>query len=199
MSIESEVPLPGYGPGDSDAVVDAFLEALADDGAVDLARQGDRIDFRGLIFQPGFRLRRRMVDMVGRGSVEVVPGSPFVVRYRLSTLALLLFIVGLSLVFAIAGAIEADLSGILVFPVLAFVWVFGMNYLIAYFGARAFFARVVEDLGVGSGLCMNCGRRYDPQDYRQSSGEWRCAGCDSVLPRVTHDVGEDFWRQELSH
>lgn len=194
-SIESEVPLPGYGPGDSDAVVDAFLAALVEDGAVDLSRQGDRIDFRGIVFRPGFRMRRRMVDTVSRGSIEVVPGSPYVVRYRLSTLTLLLVIVGMSLVIAIVGAIEGDPSVIFMFPLLAFVWVFGMNYLITYFQARAFFARVVEGIGVGGQVCANCGQRYEPQDYRPEMLEWRCARCDALLPHETQDAAKDFWRQ----
>ena len=58
------------------------------------------------------------------------------------------------------GIIEGDPTGIFVFPRVAFVWLFGTSYLLTFFRARAFFAQVIEGVGLGDQVCPNCGLRF---------------------------------------
>jgi hypothetical protein len=113
----------------------------------------------------------------------VLPGTPAIVKYRLSTVGMLVDVLVIALAMAIfmgitRNPITAFLAFLFMFGVL-----FGMNYLIAEFRLTSFVKLAATVRGEEPQACPNCGTLYDPSDYRDDALEKRCATCQELLEK----------------
>jgi hypothetical protein len=158
------------------------LEAMK---AVDINQHGNTISFRGGFFPFRFLSNLSVLGPVSRGEIEVLPGTPAIVKYRLSTVGMLVDI----LVIALAMAIFMGITRNLVTASLAFLLMsgvlFGINYLVAIFRLAAFVKLATTVRGEGPQACPNCGILYDPSDYRDDAPEKRCTTCQELLEKET--------------
>jgi hypothetical protein len=156
------------------------LEAMK---ALDINQHGNTISFRGGFFPFRFLSNLSVLGPVSRGEIEVLPGTPAIVKYRLSTVGMLVDILVIALAMAIfmgitRNPITAFLAFLFMFGVL-----FGMNYLIAEFRLTSFVKLAATVRGEEPQACPNCGTLYDPSDYRDDALEKRCATCQELLEK----------------
>jgi hypothetical protein len=108
-----------------------------------ISLSGNKISFRGGVFR--FVSNWNVLCPVGSGVIEVIPGTPPVLRYHFSCLEMLVVV---SLMVLFLGLFLAQRSPIVLelflFPVLAWLWLFGMNYLTAAIRLPRFVRRAVD-------------------------------------------------------
>lgn len=98
--------------------------------ALDVRRSGNKVFFKGgLLRLVG---NGNVLNGVGSGEIEIVPGSPAVVKYNFSCVQMLTFVT------VFAGALAVFLFAIggvsvvaFILPVVIWFFMFGMNFLIA--------------------------------------------------------------------
>jgi hypothetical protein len=106
--------------------------------AVDISQQVNIVSFRGGFFPFRFLSNLRVLGPVSRGEIEVLPGTPAVVKYRLSTVGMLVDVLVIALAMMIfIGITRSILMASLAFPLMFGVF-FGTNYLIAVFRLTSF-------------------------------------------------------------
>jgi hypothetical protein len=113
-----------------------FARALA------VRRSGNKVSFKGGIFRMAGR--SNVLNPVSSGEIEIVPGNPAIVRYRFSCVQLLTFVT----IFASSCAIflfstGAILSG-LIFPLIIWLSMFGLNFLGASATLPAFVRKAMQ-------------------------------------------------------
>lgn len=98
-------------------------------GALDVRRSGNKVSFKGGLFR--LVSRGNVLNNVGSGEIEIVPGSPAVVKYSFSCVQMLTFVTVLAgslavFLFAIGAAVVA-----FILPIVIWLVMFGMNFLLA--------------------------------------------------------------------
>lgn len=180
-SINGQIELKALKPEYVEIVTRGIKRQLEAMKALDINQHGNTISFRGGFFPFRFLSNLSVLGPVSRGEIEVLPGTPAIVKYRLSTVGMLVDI----LVIALAMAIFIGITRNLVTASLAFLLMsgtfFGMNYLIAAFRLATFVKLVAIVRDEGPLVCPNCGTLYDSSDYRDDALEKRCATCQEPI------------------
>lgn len=141
-SFEGRIELSDFSCEQSDAIADRVASALLKVRASSVSRNGNVVTFRAGVFRlvPSWNI----LAPVNHGSIEVQGGSPSTVKYKLSCLEMLIVT---TLMVAIAGfAIPSKAPAVfkLGAPALMWLWLFGMNYLIAAYRLPGFIRRAVR-------------------------------------------------------
>jgi hypothetical protein len=180
-SINGQIELKALQPLHVETVMRGIKRQLETVKAVDIKRYSNTISFRGGFFPFRLVTNLNVLGPVSQGEIEVLHGTPAVVKYRLSTVGMLVDV----LVIALAMAIFIGITGNMVTASLAFLLMFGVlfgiNYLIAVFRLASFLRLLATLGGDGPQACSNCGTLYDPSDYREDAPEKRCTTCQNIL------------------
>jgi hypothetical protein len=176
-SIDGQIELKALKPEHVEIVTRGIKRQLETMKAIDISHQGNIISFRGGFFPFRFLSNLSVLGPVSRGEIEVLPGTPAVVKYRLSTVGMLVDVLVIALAMTIfigitRNIVTASLAFLLMFGVL-----FGINYLMAVFRLASFVRLAATVRGEGPQACPNCGTLYDPSDYRDDAIEKRCTKC----------------------
>jgi hypothetical protein len=180
-SINGQIELKALKPEHVEMVTRGIKRQLEAMKAVDISQQVNIVSFRGGFFPFRFLSNLSVLGPVSRGEIEVLPGTPAVVKYRLSTVGMLVDVLVIALAMTIfigitRNIVTASLAFLLMFGVL-----FGINYLMAVFRLASFVRLAATVRGEGPQACPNCGTLYDPSDYRDDASEKRCTTCREVL------------------
>ena len=142
-SIKGTIELSTYGSSDIPRILTKIRANLESIKARDIYLSGNKISFRGGVFR--LVSNWNVLSPVGSGEIEIIPGSPPVLKYSFSTVQILV-IVTLMVLFTFGSMIQTipiKLETFL-FPILAFLWLFGINYLVAAFRLPRFVRRSVD-------------------------------------------------------
>jgi hypothetical protein len=180
-SINGQIESGALKPEHVEMVTRGIKRQLETMKALDINRHGNTISFRGGFFPFRFLSNLSVLGPVSRGEIEVLPGTPAVVKYRLSTVGMLVDVLVIALAMTIfigitRNIVTASLAFLLMFGVL-----FGINYLMAVFRLASFVRLAATVRGEGPQACSNCGTLYDPSDYRDDASEKRCATCQEPI------------------
>jgi hypothetical protein len=180
-SINGQIELKALQPEHVEIVTRGISRQLDTMKAVDISQHDNIVSFRGGFLPFRFVANLSVLNSISRGRIEVLPGAPAVVKYRLSTIGMLVDVLVIALAMAIfigitRNLLSASLAFLLVFGVL-----FGINYLVATFRLAAFVKLTTTVRGEGPFACPNCGTLYDPSDYRDDAPEKRCTTCNELL------------------
>lgn len=125
------------------AIVAALKSALAQARASDVSEIGNKVTFRGGAFRSVFNWN--VLVPFGSGVIEVHTGSPGTVEFRFSCVQMFVVV---TLMVSFAAFIIPTTKPLwfrLGAPLAMWLWLFGMNYLIAKFRLPAFVRRAVRD------------------------------------------------------
>jgi hypothetical protein len=182
-SINGQIELKALKPEHVEMVTRGIKRQLEAMKAVDISQQVNIVSFRGGFFPFRFLSNLRVLGPVSRGEIEVLSGTPALVKYRLSTVGMLADVLLIALTMAIFTGITRNMmAASLAFPLMFGVF-FGMNYLIAIFRLSSFVKLAATVRGEGPQACPNCGTLYDPSDYRDDALEKRCTTCQELLEK----------------
>jgi hypothetical protein len=180
-SINGQIELKALQPEHVEIVMRGIKRQLETMKAVDIGQQDNIVSFRGGFFPFRFVANLSVLNPISRGEIEVLSGTPSLVKYRLSTVGMLADVLLIALTMAILTGITRNLTTVfLAFP-LMFGVLFGINYLIATFRLATFVKLAATVRGEGPQACPNCGTLYDPSDYRDDASEKRCTTCQEPL------------------
>jgi hypothetical protein len=180
-SINGQIELGALKPEHVEMVLRGVKRQLDTMKAVDINQQGNIVSFRGGFFPFRFVASLSVLGPVSRGEIEVLSGTPSLVKYRLSTVGMLVDISVIVLAMAIFIGITRNLAATSLAFLLMFGVLFGTNYLIAVFRLNSFVRLAATARGEAPQACLNCGTLYDPSDYRDDAPERRCATCNELL------------------
>ena len=141
-SISGTVELPVLTPEQTPALVSALNIALEGARAFDISRTGNAITFRGGIFR--FVSNLNVLVPVSSGVIEVRPGAPGTIVFRFSCMQLLIIVTVMALLTGFVIPSNQPLAFKLGMPALMWLWLFGMNYLIAKIRLPAFIRRLTR-------------------------------------------------------
>ena len=140
ISIKGLIDVP---PDGEDAALDRLRVAIAKVQPKDLKRQGRVLTFRGGMFR--WVSNWNILVPVDECTVSADLGE---LRYDCSTretlIAASVMVAGLVVFIQVTGPASMPLGAKIVVPLVAWLWLFGMNYLISYLRLRKFFARAVK-------------------------------------------------------
>lgn len=142
-SIEGTLDLPERSPAEASELLRRIERALVQAKANDLVRSNDRISFRGGVFRAVSSWN--VLGPVGSGVIEVVQGSPSTIRYDFSCMELLIIVTLMAVVLGLSmihGSPSSMISYVL--PILAWLWLFGMNYIVASVRLPNFVKRAID-------------------------------------------------------
>jgi hypothetical protein len=180
-SINGQIELKALKPEYVEMVTRGIKRQLETMKAVNISQQGNMVSFRGGFFPFHFVANLSLLGPVSRGEIEVLPGPPAVVKYRLSIVGMLVDVLVIALAMAIFIGITRSLATALLCFLAMFAVLFGINYLIAVFRLSSFVKLAATVRGEGPQACPNCGTLYDPSDYREDVLEKRCTTCQEIL------------------
>ena len=141
ISIEGQFELPQGDFAHVDAALTSMQDALTAVRASTVSRDGNAVTYTASLWR--FVTNWNILAPVPTGRIEIQPGMPGVVTFRFSTILLLMLgTAGATFIAAAAGQDGHLGFGLVVFAV-GWLWLFGMNYLIAYLRLRAFVRRSV--------------------------------------------------------
>ena len=116
--------------------------------AHDIVRHNNQLSFTGRILN--FGSNWNILTQIDKGFIKVSPSADgIVILYKISfrvllVLVSLLLVVGLGSIFASKGGAVFSLTGKIAVSIVAWLWLFGMNWLIAVIRFPAFIERVVK-------------------------------------------------------
>lgn len=142
ISFEGQIELLDFSPEQIDAVAGRVASALVRVRARNVCCDGNVVTFHGGMFR--LVSSWNILAPVSHGTIEVHGGSPSNVTYKLVCVEML---VVTTLMVAIAGfAIPSKAPTLfrLGAPALLWLWLFGMNYLVAMYRLPAFLRRAVR-------------------------------------------------------
>ncbi|HYF76520.1 MAG TPA: hypothetical protein VD973_05290 [Symbiobacteriaceae bacterium] len=122
ISHTGQIELSAAASADIDSLLNGVEQALHKALAINISRNGYKVTFRGGAFRWGIH-GGNVLATIGRGEIEVQPGSPGILRYRFFCLEFLTFVLIAATTFGLLT------RSLLVFAI-AFLWLFGTNYLI---------------------------------------------------------------------
>ena len=111
--------------------------------ALDVRRDGNKVSFKGGLFR--MASRRNVLSSVSSGEIEIVPGSPAVVRYRFSCVQWLVLMTALAITCGIfLFSIGAIWTGFIV-PLIIWLLMIGLSFKSASAILPAFVYRAMQD------------------------------------------------------
>jgi hypothetical protein len=131
ISFKGEFKFPQLQPQDINLVLNGVVQELTRVQATSICRAGHKVSFRGGIFRLVFNWN--VLGPVDYGEIEVLPGNPVIVRYNLSCVQMLVLstlVVVVFLALPWMGGVRT-VQETLIVPVFFWLWLFGMNYLVA--------------------------------------------------------------------
>lgn len=137
-SIKGEFEIKVLQFEDIDSVLSRVEQELAAARAANVLRTDNKITFRGGIFR--FVSNWNVLVPVGYGEIEVLPTS---VKYEFSCIEMLIvttFMACIMCIFILSSIPVSTLS--FVVPLLMWLWLFGMNYVIAFVRLPAFVRKI---------------------------------------------------------
>jgi hypothetical protein len=180
-SINGQIELKVLRPEHVEMVARGIKRQLETMKAVDISHYGNIVSFRGGFFPFCFVANLSVLGPISRGEIEALPAAPAVVKYRLSTVGMIVDVLVIVLAMTIFIGITRNLITALLAFLLMFGVLFGINYLVAAFRLATFVKLATTVRGEGPFACPNCGTFYDPSDYRDDAPERRCAMCQEIL------------------
>jgi hypothetical protein len=137
-SINGQIELEALKPEYVEIVTRGIKKQLDTMKAIDINQQDNIVSFRGGFFPFRFVANLSVLGPVSRGEIAVLPGTPTLVKYRLSTVGMLVDVSVIVLAITIFIGITRNLTtAFLAFPLMFGVF-FGINYLIAIFRLRTY-------------------------------------------------------------
>ena len=97
--------------------------------ALEVRRRGNKVLFKGGLLR--MVSRSNVLNPVSSGEIEIVPGSPTVVRYRFSCVQLLICVTVFASAFAIFLFSIGAILAALIFPLFFWLFMFGLSFLVA--------------------------------------------------------------------
>lgn len=133
-SFEGTIEMRALESTEVDLVLNQIEQALKAERATAISRTGNTVSFRAGLFR--LVMRENVLAQVGKGEIEVLPGSPGTVKYRFSSVQMLLIT---TLMAGFMGIVARSPVGFAV----TWLWLFGMNYLIGAFRLPRFVRKAV--------------------------------------------------------
>ena len=124
-------------------LVAGLSSALARARASDVTCAGNALAFRAGIFRLVFSWN--VLVPVGSGAIQVLAGTAGSVRYRFSCVQMLVVISIMTLSLAMLIPRTEPLAWRIGAPIVLWLWLFGMNYMVASFRLPAFLRRALSD------------------------------------------------------
>lgn len=139
--ITGRIELAAATPERVDSIAERFVSELARVRASDVMRQGNTITFKGGVFR--LVSSWNILGPVSQGAIELKVGPPPEIAYRFSCIQMLVITTLMVIVMGlfVATSPRAPLALKLGAPVIMWLWLFGMNYLIAAYRLPAFVRR----------------------------------------------------------
>jgi len=142
-SISGTLELPAFKSVGVEELLSLVSAEMDHANARDIRRVGTKLSFRGGVFR--LVSNWNVLVPAGSGEIEILPGTPVRVRYHFSCIQMLVLV---SLIVLAIGASTisshpSDLTSYLI-PLLAWLWLFGMNYLVASARLPALVRRAVD-------------------------------------------------------
>ena len=110
--------------------------------ALEVRRSGNKVSFKGgLLRMAG---RSNVLNPVSSGEIEIVPGSPAVVRYRFSCIQLLAFVTILAGLLAICLFSIGAILAALIIPLVVWLSIFGLSFVAAAELLRRFVRKATQ-------------------------------------------------------
>ncbi len=142
-SIKGTIELSTCEPSDIPRILINVRSELEAASARDIHLSENKISFRGGIFR--LVTNWNVLVPIGSGEIEVDPGSPPVLKYNFSTLEILVIASLMALFVGGSMALARPITlQTMEFPIVAWLWLFGMNYLVAAFRLPAFVRRAID-------------------------------------------------------
>jgi len=143
LTIAGTVKLAAATPGQASDLAEQLAKALIANRATDVRSSGNSVTFRGGMFR--FVTNWNLLVPVTSGTITVASGSPGSVDYCFSCMQMLIFATAFSLLVLVffASPPRAPLAFDLLAPIGAWAWLFGANYLLAYFRLSGFIRDVI--------------------------------------------------------
>ena len=124
-------------------LVAGLSSALARARASDVTCAGNALAFRAGIFRLVFSWN--VLVPVGSGAIQVHAGTSGIVQYRFSCVQMLIVVSIMMLLLAFLIPRTEPLVLRVGVPVVLWLWLFGMNYMVASFRLPAFLRRALSD------------------------------------------------------
>ena len=141
ISLEGSIDTHSISPEQVNAVTERLVSALNRARASSVVCDGNTVTFRGGMFRLVFNWN--VLVPVSRGTITISSGSRDAVRFNLSCVEMLV----VTTVMAICAGFVIPSGQPALFrfgaPVLMWLWLFGMNYVIAAYRLPAFIRRAV--------------------------------------------------------
>jgi len=142
MSLDGEFKLTSPELEDISAILSKVEQALRAARATNISRIGNRVVFQGGIFR--LVMNWNILVPVGRGEIEIVPGKPGTVKYGFSCVQMLILLTLMVGAMSVALISREGLSAhAIIFLVIGWLWLFGMNYVISAVRLPRFVRRAV--------------------------------------------------------
>ena len=142
LSITGSIKLQAISPQQVSGVVASIVAALERERASNVSIIGNTISFRAGVFR--FVSRWNVLVPVASGTLEVKAGAPGSIVFRFSCIQFLAIFTTIVLILGLALPSEVSTVSHLVIPLVAWLWLFGMNYLIAAIRLPSFVRRAAE-------------------------------------------------------
>lgn len=152
VEYRGEIKFSDIAVENSDNFQQQFLTKMAQELELVKAHNIERLDnhlsFTGRILS--FGSNWNILAQIDKGYIEILPSADgVVILYKISfkillVLVSLLLLIFLGSIFASKGGVGLSLTGKIVISVVAWLWLFGMNWLIAVLRFPAFIERVVK-------------------------------------------------------
>ena len=147
-----EIKFSDFAVENSDNFQQQFLTKMAQElelvKAHNIVRLDNQLSFTGRILS--FGSNWNVLTQIDKGYIEVSPSADgIVILYKISfrvllILVSLLLVIGLGSIFASKGGAVFSLTGKIAISIVAWLWLFGMNWLIAVIRFPAFIERVAK-------------------------------------------------------
>jgi len=136
FNIQGEITLPSIAPGQVPIYLSQVERAAGEKRACNIRKTESLVTFRGGMFR--LVMNWNIFVPITRGIIEVLPGTPGVVRYYFSCTEMLITVSVMVAIFAFC-LLQPGLSTLgVVLPIVAWLWLFGMNYATAAFRLPGF-------------------------------------------------------------
>jgi hypothetical protein len=143
LSVSGQIELAKLQPESVSALLDRVESALVEKGASTLERRGDALVVRA----PFLVSQWNVLSGFDRCELSLRAGSEQVLSYDFSTRLWFTFVtVIIVAISAFSWTSSTSLSKHL-FPVIAWIWILGGNYLVLRFRLRAFLKRAADRVG----------------------------------------------------
>ena len=145
-SISGEHKVAIISQEEADMILDRLQDALWEARATDLYRHNNTIHFQGGMLRFSFHTSWNILNPVDNCRIDVILGVPNGVRYRFSTVQLLVMMTAVIILFSIFIVFNPEGSFLSspIGPIVGWAWLFGMNYILATVSLRNFISNALR-------------------------------------------------------